>query len=111
MRHGARGLARRAPVVTENPGDRTGIGGGALLDVPRDVPVAGRSLGTWERRVGHVANQRMPEAVLHVAFETTEMLAPHEVATLQLVERIVDGLVAGERSDDTTPERASHDRG
>ena len=67
-------------------------------------------LGPWQRRVRHVADQRVPEAVLDVPLEAARVLTANEITPLQLVERLVHLLLGGDGRDDVPPEAPPDDR-
>ena len=97
-------------MVREDPRDSLRVLADLSLDVAGHVGMTVGPLCPRERRVGDVADQRVPEAVLDVPLEAARVLTADEVALLQLVERLVDLLLVGDRRDDVPPEASPDDR-
>ncbi len=103
-------VAGQAPVVREDPCDGLRVVPDPSLDVPGNVRVKVSPLRTWQRRVRDVPDQRVPEAVLDVPLEAARVLTADKIASLQLVERLIHGLLVGDLCDDVPPEASPDDR-
>lgn len=103
-------LARLAPVVGEDPRQRSRVVHGTL-DRLGDRCMEGASRRTGDRRVGHLLDQLVLEAELHIPVHLARWSPRHEPAHLERLKSGIHVARATRRGQDLAPERLSDHRG